>query len=357
MRKFLFLVCISICSWGFTSFNKNDRAIILRDEKLSFTPKEFYITGIIDGRANRGPVASLLTANTIVPTDLRGGAAAGIKQFVERNLHRDTKLRPVIITIKDFKLTESAAQGGRVNGHLTMDFSFELQRNYDTVHLMNYRGGIRYDRPAQQSDAAEPALRHGIEEALSAFNSWMDDQADKNMLLAKSVKVKFIDHAEKTEGDTIYYSVNRPLRWSDFRELTGTSRFEAEVFTSIGYAEQMDVVKGVVNLTIDLKVDLPKNDCRVKAGGRTDYTLNHEQRHFDIEKIAGEHFKQKILALHLPVDNFDGPINVEYLEALREATRLQKQYDSETRHGMDEQAQARWNEKIDKELKDLGVKK
>ena len=135
MRKFLFLVCISICSWGFTSFNKDDKTIILRDEKLSFTPKEFYVAGVIDGRPNHGPVASLLTANTTVPTDLQGGAAAGIKQFVDHNLHRDTKLRPVIITIKDFKLTESAAQGGRVNGHLTLDFSFKLQRNYDTVQI------------------------------------------------------------------------------------------------------------------------------------------------------------------------------------------------------------------------------
>ncbi len=60
--------------------------------------------------------------------------------------------------------------------------------------------------------------------------------------------------------------------------------------------------------------------------------------------------------MYLPVDNYDGPINIEYLETLREATRMQKLYDAETRHGIDQQAQARWNEKIDKELKVLAVK-
>jgi hypothetical protein len=61
--------------------------------------------------------------------------------------------------------------------------------------------------------------------------------------------------------------------------------------------------------------------------------------------------------MHLPVDNFDGIINVEYLDTLREATSMQKQYDAETRHGQDQQVQARWNDKIDGELKEYGVKK
>ena len=134
-------------------------------------------------------------------------------------------------------------------------------------------------------------------------------------------------------------------------------RFEAEIFAGIGYAEQAEVAKGIINLNIALKVYAPKSDCLVKAGVRDKYTLNHEQRHFDIEKLVGEHFKHKISAMHLPVDNFDGPINVEYLETLREATRLQKQYDAETQHGVDQQAQALWNEKIDKELETYGIKK
>lgn len=347
---------------SFSGIQMRGGTIVLRDEKLSFTPKEFYIAGVVDDRREHRPIASLLVMNpghapVNEPADLPGGAALGIKQFLDRNLRRDTSLRPVTITIKELKLTESAAAGGRIAGHLVMDISFELNVNDTTVHLMNYKGGIRYDRPQQQADAAEPAIRHGISEALSAFNKWINSEAENNALLAKSVKVNFTDHFEQPEGDTIYYSVNRPLKWADFKELTGSGKFEAEVFTSIGYSEKMEVAKGVINLTIELKVDLPKSDCLVKAGARNDYTLNHEQRHFDIEKLVGERFKRKIMAMHLPVDNFDGPINVSYLETLREATRLQKQYDAETRHGMDEQAQARWNEKIDRELKECGVKK
>src|SRR5437879_3205619 len=106
-----------------------------------------------------------------------------------------------------------------------------------------------------------------------------------------------------------------------------------------------------------IKVYVAKSDCWVRGGNPDDYILNHEQRHFDIEKLESENFKRKILAMELPVDNFDGPVNVEYLETLREATRMQKQYDTETRHGQDRQAQEQWNEKIDKELKAYGLEK
>ncbi|MGZ3766310.1 MAG: hypothetical protein ACXVA2_16690 [Mucilaginibacter sp.] len=348
-----------------TAVHKDRRAqgsIVLHDEKMPYVVTQFYIAGVVDERTDQSSVAQLIATNTasrpvMQSADLQGGAATAIKLFIDRNLHRDPKLRPVIMTIKTFKITESSSPGKRVSGHLAASFSFELQMDDRVVHLMDYTGGMRYDRDDRQAEAAEFALRRGIENALLAFDMWIDKQAESNSLLAKAVKVSFTDYTEKPEGDTIYYSANRPLTWDDFKDKPRDSRFEAEVFASIGYVEQNEVVNGVIIVNIEMKVDVAKSDCWVKDRSRDDYILNHEQRHFDIEKIVCEHFKRKILEMYLPVDNFYGPINVEYLETLREATRMQKQYDAETRHGQDKQAQERWNEKIDNELRELGVKK
>jgi len=262
-----------------------------------------------------------------------------------------------MLTIRKFKITETTLPGGRVSGHLEVVFSFALQLSYNTVHLVDYSGGIRYNRPDSQPADVEALLRHGIEGGLSYFNTWINSHADNTAVLAKGVKVNFTDYSEKPEGDTIYYSVNRPLTWADFKEKPRGSSFEAEVFTSIGYNEHREIIKGVINLNLAMKVDLPKSDCWVGGGRGDSYMLNHEQRHFDIEKIVSEHFKKKILAMNLPVDNFDGPINVEYLETLREATAMQKQYDADTHHGDNRQAQEQWNEKLDKELSSFGLKK
>ena len=357
---FLF-VCILLCGAS-VNIQTSGGSITLHDEKMPYVVSQFYIADVVDERVDKSAVAALITSNktptpVVQSADLQGGAAKAIKLFVDRNLHRNPKLRPVIMTIKKFKITESSLPGKRVGGHLEAVFSFELQLNEETVHLMDYTGGMHYDRADKQADAAEFALRRGIQNALLAFDMWMDKQADSNALLAKGVKVNFTDYTEKPEGDTIYYSVKRPLTWDDFKDRPRENGFEAEVFTSIGYIEQNEVIKGMINVNMAIKVDVAKSDCWVRGGGRDDYILNHEQRHFDIEKLVSEHFKQKILAMTLPVDNFYGPINVEYLETLREATRMQKQYDTETRHGQDRLAQERWNEKIDKELKALGIKK
>lgn len=353
-------VCILFCEAS-PGIQRSGDPIILRNEKLNLTPQEFYIADVADERNDRSSVASLIdskdSGSSPVKVDLKGGAVFAIKNFLSNNLHRDTTLRPVMLTIKEFKITESNAPGGRVSGHLTIVFSFALQLGYQTIHLVDCRSGMRYNRPGGQSSDVEPILREGIEDALSYFNTWINSHADNSALLAKSVKVKFTDYTEKPEGDTIYYSPNRPLTWADFKDKPRDNRFEAEVFTSIGYIERIEVIKGVINVSLIIKVDAPKSDCWVREGGRDNNILNHEQRHFDLEKLVSEHFKEKILAMNLPVENFDGPINVQYLETLREATAMQKQYDAETHHGQDTQAQEQWNKRIDKELKSYGLKK
>ena len=354
------IVGISLCGVSVIK-QKTGGPIILRDEKINFTPKGFYIAGVTDERKDRSCVANLLVINpdhsvTAQKVDLKDGAAASINQFIIRNFHRDTSLRPVVITLKEFKVTEAMAPNGQIGGRLTIVFEFSLQAGYRTIHLVDYTGGIRYTRQENGSVDIESILRRGIEGTQDFFNTWINSNAETNALLAKSVKLRFTDYTETPEGDTIYYSAKRPLTWADFKDRPRDKNYAAEIIPVIGYTEQNQVVNGIIYVDMAIKVSVAKSDCWVTAL-KDDYILNHEQRHFDIEKIIGERYKKKLLAMKLPADNFYGPINMEYLEALREATRMQKQYDAETRHGQDHEAQTKWNEKIDRELREYGVKK
>jgi len=289
--------------------------------------------------------------------DFKGGGFAAIKRFVELGLPRDTSLRAIDVSLKKFMVTETAKGSDRAEGHIVLSFSFDLERGDDeTVRLTDYNGSAIYNRNRGPAQSIEPILRQALENGLFYINTWINQQANTNIKLAKNVKISFKDYEEKPEGDTIYYSTKRPLAWDDFQSKTGDNKYEAEVFPTIGYDEHTDVVKGTINLQLVIKVCLPKSACWVKDGGRNDYSLNHEQRHFDIAKIAAEHFKRKIKTENLPVGNFDGFINVDYLDSYREMSDLQKEYDTETRHGAGQQEQQRWNEKIDRELKALGVK-
>lgn len=356
----MFSIVSTLLCGAFGIKQKSAGPIILRDEKINFTPKEFYIADVADERKDRSSVASLVVVNpdhstAIQKVDLKDGAVTSIDRFITRNLHRDTSLRPVMLILKEFKITETSLSNGQVSGWLGIVFSFSLQASYRTIHMVDYTGGIRYTRQADNPIDEEEILRHGLEGALTFFNTWINSNAETNALLAKAVRLHFTDYTETPEGDTIYYSAKRPLIWTDFKDKPRDNRFEAEVLPVIGYTERNKVVKRIIYVDMAIKVSVAKSDCWVR-GEKDDYVLNHEQRHFDIEKIVSEHFKKKLLAMKLPTDNFYGPINVEYLEALREATRMQKQYDAETRHGQNRTVQAQWNEQIDKELRLYGIK-
>ncbi|MDB5124345.1 MAG: hypothetical protein JWP94_2474 [Mucilaginibacter sp.] len=362
----LLLIYGTLVFCAFQSVPKPPGDIILQDERIAITPKEFYIANVIDERENRAAVAWLVPAGAnernqskLIPVDLQGGGFAAIKQFIRHNLSRNTALRPVIASLKKCVVTESALSGG-VEGHVSLVMSFDLEDRDDVpeggLHLTDYNGSATYTRNTGPPQDVEPTLRHVLENGFVYLNTWMNRQAATNIKLAKAVKVTFEDYREKTEGDSIYYSIGRPLTWNDFQAKTPNSRYDAEIYPSFGYDEHNTVNNGMVNVHLLMKVCLPKSASWVKEGSRTAYALNHEQRHFDIAKIAAERFKQKILSEQLPPGNFDGPVNVDYLESYREMTDMQKLYDDETRHGANESAQARWSVYIDKELRKLGVR-
>ncbi|MDB4919999.1 hypothetical protein [Mucilaginibacter sp.] len=358
------LLFVFIAFSGFQSSPKQIDNIVLADERLPITPKEFYIAKVIDERENRHAIALLMPIINIkgiqskaYPVDLKGGTFLAIKQFINNSIPRNTALRPVIISLKKINISETAQAGNIVEGRIDVIFSFALDKGEDDMlHLADYNGKAVYNRDAGQTRDIEPTLRHVLTNGLLYINTWMNQQAETNIKLARGVKVMFTDYTEKPEGDSIYYNVKRPLTWADFQSKVPNSKYEAEVFPTLGYVEHAEIVNGIINLHLGIKACLPKSASWAKEGSRNNYTLNHEQRHFDIVKIAAEHFKQTIKARTLTTENYNGPINEEYLDAYREMNNLQKQYDDETHHGTNTTEQQKWNERIDKELKELGVK-
>ena len=373
MIKILYKIYVQISiifllvAYLFSSFkviNTQNGDIVLHNSSNPITPTEFYVATVKDERENKAAIAWLLPVNYYLnnmlktfPVDLRGGSFNAIKKYIEYNISKNAAYRPIDIRLKKFTVTETPVANGGAQGAVNLALSFDLETGLDeTLQLTTYRGNTTYTRRAGYPQDIEPILRQALQNGLIYLNNWMNKQAGSNILLAKKVLLSFTDYSEKTEGDTIYYNINRPLTWDDFHSKIGNSRFDAEVFPSFGYSEKVVVDKGVINIILSIKVFLPKSANWAKESARDSYGLNHEQRHLDIAKIVSEHFKQKLKTENLPVHNYDGFINVDYLDAFREMNALQKQYDSETAHGSNHWAQEKWDARIDDELKKLGIK-
>jgi hypothetical protein len=337
---------------------KTNAEIVLTNRQLNEKSSEFYIANVVDERPDRSAVAWLLPTPGNLPAvkykvDLQGGVAVALKQFAEYAIPANKTLRPVGIRIKKLKLTETAMADGRIEGRLEIQLWFELKKDDGNVHLIDYPAATTYYRNATQQYDTGVLISRALTSGLDFFNKWINREVDTNIKLAKGVKLIFTDYSEQPEGDTIYYSAKRPLTWNDFQDKARGVKYIAEVLPGFGYTEQVDVVKSVVVVRISMRVFLPKSAAWVKAEGRNIYALNHEQRHFDIVAIVARHFKQALMAMKLPVDNYDGYINVQYLDSYREMNQLQEQYDHETSHGMNQYYQQEWNMKIDELFRDL----
>nr|WP_294942295.1 hypothetical protein [uncultured Mucilaginibacter sp.] len=339
-----------------------DTYIELQNQRLNITPTEFYISRIDDERIDKNTIGKLIPVTSpanpagAIRIDLKGGAATSLHNFVSNSFTANKLARPLIIKIKSFSVIETAATAGKVEGKISLSIEFGFERDEDFIPLSSYSGGSTYQRNIGPAQQIEPLIRAAIVNTILHMNNWMDKQADTNIKLARSVKVKFTDYDEQPEGDTIYYNVNRPLTWADFMAKPQNSRYAAEIFASLGYGEGVKLVKGIIYITLDIKVYVPKSASWVRFDAMNSNSLNHEQRHFDIVKLVAERFKQKVLAENLSTHNYDGPINMAYLDALREIYAMQKQYDGDTGHGTNAYRQQEWCSRIDKELQSLGIK-
>jgi hypothetical protein len=334
--------------------------IILRSAPQPFTPTEFYIAGITDERKDKSAVAWLLhDANTpaVQAMDLKGGALPAIQHYIKESLPANTRLRPVTIRLQECRVTEQAAEKGRIEGRVEVTMAFDYKRNGETVHLAEYKGGARYKRSASQVNGVEPALRQSLSAGLQYINTWINQNAPHNELLARGIQVTFTDYTLNQPGDTVFYTPDRPLTWSDFKAPPRPGRFAATVFPSFAYDGNSMLKNGIIHINLTMKVYVLKESSWVKDNARNTHGLNHEQRHFEIVKLVTERFKQKVQPQHLTIEDYNSIIQHEYIESFREMNRLQEQYDTETQHGLNYAIQEQWNQRIDKELASFGIKK
>jgi len=328
--------------------------IWLISEKLAITPTDFYIKNVSDERPGKPPIAQLYFTDADgksvnYPVDLHSGADKAIKSFMIGSMIQNTMARPLNIKIKECKVRETISGENIIRGEINLVVQFDLEKEYGDVRLTQYSSAAKYTRSIDKINLIEPVLRQLLVNSLKYINSWMNTESLRHPLLAKKVRISFTDYIESDE-DTIYHQKSRPLVWGDFREKPQDRRYSAAVFSSFGYDQRREINNGTIHVNLAIKSYVVRSASWVFPGRQDAYSLNHEQKHFDLVKIISERFKSKLLSEDLNPDNYEGIINFEYLEFYREMNSLQKKYDSETAHGTNSEMQRKWDREIEKEV-------
>ena len=168
------------------------------------------------------------------------------------------------------------------------------------------------------------------------------------------LKVSIDNRTSNPGNDTIYYSVNRPLTWNDFKG-TPDNNSPGGAITASGFAftANMNIVGNDIYLTVKVFTFFSKKNSWKKPNINSDYHLLHEQHHFDITRLSAEKFYSELLKANFTINNYQKLLSSLFNKAFDENSVLQNQYDSETRHSINTSEQLKWNDKIEQEVKSL----
>ena len=178
------------------------------------------------------------------------------------------------------------------------------------------------------------------------------------LVLAVTAQVKVnITWTEQTNmkpSETIYYTPNKKLLWSDFiGKPPAPSSTQAVTSSGFGYSADMKSTngKGVINIRVYCFFNKIKS--WVRAIGKTNYILEHEQHHFDATYITAYDFEEKLKTANITTENMDSLLGSIYKEANAARVKMQNDYDTQTKNGILKEKQAEWNKFFVEKLKTI----
>ena len=145
-----------------------------------------------------------------------------------------------------------------------------------------------------------------------------------------------------SEITTIHWNESDPLSWHDFKghakNWTGVSALTA---SAIEYS--YDCYKNKID--IDVTAIFIKEQSWVKNDAATDYILAHEQLHFDITEIHARKLRRE---LSKQVKDCNDTWKIEQIasKVIKDWKKIQHNYDQDTHHSVNREAQMIWEEKV-----------
>jgi len=236
------------------------------------------------------------------------------------------------------------------DGSVKLNLSYFLQGLSDPIKLVDYSGSLTYRRTKNNYNRVELVVNKVFYNAMDYFDDWINAHELNNPTLAQKVSLKIYDPIRTSKKDTVFYDPNRPLVWDDFKDSpTVPSRFNASIFTSFSIEGNAEILDGELIQTVEFKIYMLPEQSWVRT--RSDYAISHEQLHFDLVRIAVDRMISKLGTMDLEREFYDAKLHTAFLDGLRELGKFQESYDGETRHGLDEKAQIKWSNWIERGLK------
>lgn len=315
--------------------------------------KSYYLLDVLDKRPNKPKqLGNVFLFGKSVPLTLSQSLDKALFEHWDYSLKsKDEESLPLEIQLDELSVNERKVTPNKIAGEMKVKVTFLWTRNEMPIFLTGYSSGSTYTRPETAYDH-EALLRRLLDGAIRQFDQWYGLNDKKNPLLARGFKLVLKDVVPADQSDTVFYQPEKKLTWYDFQGKSNRpgSKYAAAVFSSMAYEGSSRMADNYLQATISLNVFMVRSMSWGRDEARNNYTLAHEQTHFDITRIVAERFKERLKKLDLTIEDYDSQIQYEFLEAFREMNTEQEKYDGETRHGLNTEAQAAWTRKVSAEI-------
>lgn len=328
----------------FVPFQMNDMPVV---------PYKFYILRVIDTRTETSNIGKVFVQNNLVAS-LKPSISLGkiIPQYYKSTFKNDSTAYPIEIHIHTFEIEEKI-QDKKIIGKCSIGLDFHYYRTNEPVKITHFNNSTNYSRSIGEYDNYQQIIDKILRKSALYLNQWMKVNYDANPQLGQSIKINILPdygYENPEKGDTIFWHPTRKLRWSDFEGKPSlNNKYAAQVFTNFEYTGNAKMVKGIIQIDLQMKAYMLKSSSWNATAGNSLSALAHEQLHFDITKTIIERFKRKALTISSPED-YDSELQLLFIDMYRTMNQLQKQYDSDSGHSINIVGQEKWRSDIQEEL-------
>lgn len=153
-----------------------------------------------------------------------------------------------------------------------------------------------------------------------------------------------------TNNNEITYRKGIMLKLSDFEGAEEPSADAvAMAYTGVSLRYNGSAKNGIITLDIKLLASFDKSRSWCLAKSRNEWTLAHEQRHFDITALNACSLLRELKSYTF-TKNFEQELNALQAKYKKKNEDEQDIYDAETNHGINRAVQIDWNERITKAI-------
>ena len=339
---------------GKAAFAQCDQTIKLQEPTFKITPLHYHLQTVIDRRKNTGNNGKILSVSgKILDVKFTQSTENSVLKYCEKVLVKDSTLIPIQIAIDKLQFKDI---GSAAKHTLTLEIKLSIIRTIEgkEFELYGTNGSPSFISQGVTPGLAEKLVQQSIDALLKGFDEYANSNSAQQTFCDRTETIFVYDNSytDYENSDTIRWKSDYKLNWSDFQGSPDPgSSFSAQSNCMFSYKSSIEYKAGVMRISLFLFPCFTKKASWVIAKNQQEGLLNHEQLHFDICELYIRKLRKKISETELTILDPGSQIRTAFEQAWTDYQSAQSQYDEETRHGLIEKDQKRWEKNIVDELR------